>query len=93
MSRRGPDPDAPSILLMGPSFNAPDTTYVFERLSGAWAETDTLTEPDGLPNSNFGRPVGIGASSVAIGAEAWRDSSGRAIGAVHVYDVLTCPAP
>lgn len=91
----GPDPDAPSILLMGPNYNAPDTTYVFERLSGAWVQTGTLTEPDALPYTSFGRPVGIGASSVAIGAAGWDDGGGGGanIGAVHVYDLLTCPAP
>lgn len=64
--------------------------YVFDLVSGSWAQTATITPSNGDNGHRFGFSVSLDGNRAAIGARDWKFCSSCAVtGAAYVFDRQT----
>jgi hypothetical protein len=59
--------------------------YIFERVAGAWLETQKLTASDGTDGDRFGFSVSVSGDTALVGAHE-NDGGGRNAGAAYVFE-------
>jgi FG-GAP repeat len=64
---------------------AAGSAYVFERSHTGWTQTAHLVPPGAKAGDAFGRRLGIGGGTLAVGSSFETNAAGVKVGAVHVY--------